>query len=114
MLKHFAYETRRANAGFTLLSIAHPRLLLSKAIDSSDERSAKQFERSIATDEQLAKFAAVNNFVTINLSEDLKPFVNKQDRYLYGFKNNKLGLGHFSEYGHEKTAEVLAKHFCEK
>ena len=32
--------------------------------------------------------------------------------YLYGFRNTRLGFGHWNEAGHALGAELIARHLC--
>ena len=113
LLTQFENETKKANVGFTLLGIPHPNLLFPGEQPELNTRLSERLQQQKTIDEQLAQFAENSKIDAVNLSKELLPFVNNH-HYLYGFENNRLGFGHFSQYGHEKTAEVLAQQLCAK
>ncbi len=114
LIKQFAHEVKQANAGFTLLSIPHSSLLLPDRDETSNPRFLSRLENSQQIDKTFSEFAQQQNISTVNLSQELKPYSEDTDHYLYGFENSRLGFGHFSEYGHERIAQVLAERLCKR
>ncbi len=111
LIKLFQNETLKANAGFTVLSIPHSSLLLPERDKVQNSRHLSRQEYYQQINKNFLQFTGKENISTVSLANELRPYT---ENYLYGFKNNKLGRGHFSEYGHEKVSEILAKHLCSK
>jgi len=49
----------------------------------------------------------------VTLGRSFQSYAEKNQVYLHGFKNTRLGTGHLNENGHKLVGEALAKHLCQ-
>jgi len=49
----------------------------------------------------------------MTLGRSFQSYAEKNQVYLHGFKNTRLGTGHLNENGHKLIGESLAKHLCQ-
>jgi hypothetical protein len=48
------------------------------------------------------------HFLHILLAEKLRTTAEREQSYLHGFSNTRLGTGHWNENGHREAAKVAA------
>jgi hypothetical protein len=65
-------------------------------------------------DMRMAEFGKKENVDVITLGQSLQTYAEKNQVYLYGFENSKLGSGHLNENGHRLIGESLARHLCRR
>jgi len=79
----------------------------------------KRFIRTIHIDDfwypetRIREFAEREKVDTITLGRTFQSYAEKNQVYLYGFKNTRLGTGHLNENGHKLIGESIAKHLCQ-
>lgn len=61
--------------------------------------------------EQIAREEGLEFF---SLAAALRPLVEEEKLYLYGFPNTKLGIGHWNENGHRAVGEVVGQKLCDR
>lgn len=64
-------------------------------------------------DSRIREFAQVEKIDAMTLGRSLQSYAEKNQVYLHGFKNSRLGTGHLNENGHKLVGESLAKHLCQ-
>ena len=63
-------------------------------------------------DRRVAKMAANLGIQSILLAPRLQEIAQREEIYLHGFPNTRMGTGHWNETGHRLAAEVLARDLC--
>ena len=63
-------------------------------------------------EKRLLKLGIENNFEVINLAMDLQRYAIKSKEFIHGFKNTKMGEGHWNEKGHSTSSELLSNKVC--
>ena len=63
-------------------------------------------------EKRLLKLGIENNFEVINLAMDLQRYAIKSKEFIHGFKNTKMGEGHWNEKGHSISSELLSNKVC--
>jgi hypothetical protein len=61
---------------------------------------------------RLEAFGKREKFDVFTLSPHLLHYAEERQLFLHGFKNTRLGQGHWNEEGHRLAGEIIAKHFC--
>jgi hypothetical protein len=62
---------------------------------------------------RIREFAEREKVDTITPGRIFQSYAEKNQVYLYGFKNTRLGTGHLNENGHKLTGESIAQHLCQ-
>ena len=63
-------------------------------------------------DRRLRAFAERSGVDVMSLGAQFQEYAERNEAYLYGFKNTRLGSGHLNENGHRLIGEALAAHLC--
>ncbi|HMH17979.1 MAG TPA: SGNH/GDSL hydrolase family protein [Burkholderiales bacterium] len=77
-----------------------------------------QFMRTLHVDDlwypesRIREFAQTEKIDALTLGRSFQSYAEKNQVYLHGFKNMRLGTGHLNESGHKLVGEALAKHLC--
>lgn len=85
-----------------------------------DSTKREKFQRDIGVEnlfyleQQVHSMGKKHGFSTITLAQPLQKIATQQGIYLHGFKNTKMGKGHWNENGHRFAGEILAKELCTK
>jgi hypothetical protein len=61
---------------------------------------------------RIREFAEKESIEAITLGPMYQSYAEKNQVYLHGFKNTRLGTGHLNEDGHKLIGESMAKHLC--
>lgn len=78
-----------------------------------------QFTRKLNVDDlwypetRIREFAIKEKIDAITLGPTFQSYAEKNQVYLHGFKNTRLGTGHLNENGHKLLGESMAKHLCQ-
>jgi hypothetical protein len=62
---------------------------------------------------RIREFAAREKVDAVALGQTYQAYAEKNQVYLHGFKNTRLGTGHLNENGHRLIGEALARHLCQ-
>ncbi len=63
-------------------------------------------------DQRIAKLAERHGISAVTLLDPLRRYADTNKAYLHGFKNTRLGTGHWNETGHLIAAEYLSQGLC--
>ena len=63
-------------------------------------------------DKRLQKFSIENNIKYINTAKKLELIAKKNNTFFHGFKNTKLGSGHWNETGHDIASKIISSKIC--
>jgi hypothetical protein len=62
---------------------------------------------------RIREFAQTEKIDAMTLGRTFQSYAEKNQVYLHGFKNTRLGTGHLNENGHKLIGESLAKYLCQ-
>jgi lysophospholipase L1-like esterase len=63
-------------------------------------------------DQRLLEFAKEYGFELILLTPPMRKLARQNRSYFHGFKNTRLGTGHWNVLGHQTAGELIAAEFC--
>jgi lysophospholipase L1-like esterase len=78
-----------------------------------------RFMRAIHVDDlwypelRIRELAQKEKIDAMTLGRSFQSYAERNQVYLHGFKNTRLGTGHLNENGHKLIGEALAKHLCQ-
>jgi lysophospholipase L1-like esterase len=61
---------------------------------------------------RLERFGREQGFEVLPLAPALQRQADEQRAYLHGFRNTRLGFGHWNEAGHAAAGRLIARHLC--
>jgi len=62
---------------------------------------------------RIAALGQKDGFAVLALAQPFEAYAKQRHRYLHGFKNTKLGAGHWNANGHRLAGELTAQKVCE-
>lgn len=63
-------------------------------------------------DRRIQSIGEAAGFPVLSLAPQFQAYAERNNVYLHGFENTKLGIGHWNENGHRLAGEMLAEHLC--
>jgi len=63
-------------------------------------------------DERIKALGEREGFEVLNLAPPMQEYADKHHAYLVGFKNTKMGIGHWNPIGHQVAGELIARKIC--
>ena len=63
-------------------------------------------------DERIKALGEREGFQVLNLAPPMQAYADEHHVFLAGFKNTKLGLGHWNANGHKMAGELIAEKIC--
>lgn len=80
------------------------------------KRAAIQKELKLSSlnypEQHLSGLGASQDINVLTLSDTFQSYAESNNVYLHGFKNTRLGMGHWNDKGHALAAEVIASRIC--
>jgi hypothetical protein len=64
-------------------------------------------------DERIKALGEREGFDVLNLAAPMQAYADEHQAYLAGFKDTKLGVGHWNAEGHRVAGELIARKICE-
>ena len=104
-------EVGKHGAKFLLVTATSPN-----QVDPEQRRVVKSrlgVEALDYPEKRLKALGERERFPVLNLLYDFQRHADKQNTYLHGFPNSKLGAGHWNEKGHSLAATLIAKRICD-
>lgn len=65
-------------------------------------------------DNRIKDFAQGHDLDVLTLAPLLAEISEKNNIYMHGFSNTKMGAGHWNENGHRYAGELIAQHLCKR
>jgi hypothetical protein len=62
---------------------------------------------------RIASLGMKDDFAVLNLAQPFRAYAQQHHLYLHGFKNTKMGAGHWNEDGHRLAGELIAQKVCQ-
>jgi len=63
-------------------------------------------------DERIKALGEREGFEVLNLAPPMQKYADEHHVYLVGFKNTKMGIGHWNAAGHRVAGELIARKIC--
>jgi hypothetical protein len=64
-------------------------------------------------DERIKELGEREGFEVLNLAAPMQAYADQHQVFLAGFKDTKLGVGHWNADGHRLAGELIAQKICE-
>jgi lysophospholipase L1-like esterase len=105
-------QARKKDAVFWIANLVAPAQVY------PDRKIRQEFARALNVsdldypDRRIADFAKQNGISAVTLLGPLRNHADKNNTYLHGFKNTRLGTGHWNETGHRIAGQYLGEALC--
>lgn len=105
-------EINEKHAEFLLVTLSngiqvHPDRLVQKEF-----MQKQKINDLFYPDNRIKNFAQLHRIDALTLAPALAKIAKEKNLYLHGFKNTKMGKGHWNAKGHRYAGELIAQHLC--
>lgn len=100
------------NKNFILVSLSTPEQV------NPDKDEVKKFKRKnninnlFYPEDRLQQLSKNNSIMYIPLAKKMSKIATNGDIFFHGFKNTKLGTGHWNKSGHNQASKLISEEIC--
>lgn len=114
LIEKIDQEVREEGRMFVLVTLSTPRQVHPDPEAMNNFKEKKDISNLLYPDERLKRFAQEKNINILNLARPMQSYAQKNNVFLHGFPNTKMGDGHWNESGHQLAAELISTYLCER
>jgi hypothetical protein len=107
-------EVARHNARFLLVTLTNAIQVYPDSTIRRKFTDSRGITDLFYADHRLERFAHDHGIEVVTLAPIFQAYADRYKVYLHGFKNWKIGDGHWNRDGHELAGEVIASYICQK
>ena len=105
-------EVKRNNKKFILVTLSNP-IQVNPELDKFNDYIKKNNINDIFYPEKRLESLSIKNSIKfIQISKKMRELALKNNEYFHGFKNSKLGEGHWNIAGHDLASRLISKDIC--
>jgi hypothetical protein len=113
LIKQINTEVKSKNANFLAVTISNPPQVYPD-LKIRDRLSQLGATNLFYPDERIQKLGQNNGFKVFNLAKPMQEYADKNQVFLHGFNNTRMGVGHWNKQGHELAAKLITEKLCQK
>jgi hypothetical protein len=112
LIKQINTEVKSKNTDFLAVTISNPPQVYPdlQIRDRLKEIGAKNL---FYPDERIQKLGQNNGFTVFNLAKPMQEYADKNQVYLHGFDNTRMGVGHWNKEGHQLAGKLITEKLCQ-
>jgi hypothetical protein len=114
LLGRMNQEVMSGGARFVVTTVTTPPQVYPDPAARQDVERRLGVEDLFYADRRISGIGQRHGFPVISLAEPLQRIATEKGIYLHGFKNSKMGEGHWNEVGHQYAAGILVEGICAK
>ncbi len=113
LIKEINNEVKAKGSDFVAVTISNPPQVYPdlKVRERLKELGAKNL---FYPDQRIQKLGQTNGFTVFNLAPSMQTYADRNQVYLHGFNNTRLGVGHWNQTGHEVAGKLITDELCKK
>ena len=113
LIKQIHTEVKSKNADFLAVTISNPPQVYPD-LKIRDRLSQLGATNLFYPDERIQKLGQNNGFTVLNLAKPMQEYADKNQVFLHGFDNTRMGVGHWNKQGHELAGKLITEKLCQK
>jgi hypothetical protein len=113
LIKQINTEVKSKNADFLAVTISNPPQVYPD-LKIRDRLSQLGATNLFYPDERIQKLGQNNGFKVFNLAKPMQEYADKNQVFLHGFDNTRMGVGHWNKQGHELAGKLITEKLCQK
>lgn len=112
IIKMIDVEIKNKKKEFILASLSTPIQV------HPDDKKVKKFKEENNIDDifypenRLENFSKTNSIKFIQIAKEMREVALEKSIFFHGFKNTKMGTGHWNKSGHELASKLISKEIC--
>jgi hypothetical protein len=112
LIKQIHTEVKSKNADFLAVTISNPPQVYPdlKIRDRLKEIGATNL---FYPDERIQKLGQKKGFTVFNLAKPMQEYADKNQVFLHGFDNTRMGVGHWNKQGHQLAGKLITEKLCQ-
>lgn len=113
LIKQIKNEVKTKGADFVAVTISNPPQVY-------PDRQVRERLKELGAnnlfypDQRIQTLGQTNGFTVFNLAPLMQMYADKNQVYLHGFENTRLGVGHWNQKGHEIAGNLITDKLCQK
>jgi hypothetical protein len=108
-----AQETAAHHVPLLVVTLANPPQIYPSPIVRSYYMMTYRATDIFYPDERIKALGEREGFEVLNLAAPMQAYADEHHVFLAGFKDTKLGVGHWNADGHKVAGELIAQKICE-
>ena len=119
LIKQINTEVKSKNADFLAVTISnppqvYPDLKIRDAAGTLRDRLSQLGATNLFyPDERIQKLGQKNGFTVFNLAKPMQEYADKNQVFLHGFDNTRMGVGHWNKQGHQLAGKLITQKLCQ-
>jgi hypothetical protein len=113
LIKQINTEVKSKNADFLAVTISNPPQVYPD-LQIRDRLGQLGAKKLFYPDERIQKLGQNNGFTVFNLAKPMQEYADKNQVYLHGFDNTRMGVGHWNKEGHQLGGKLISEKLCQK
>jgi hypothetical protein len=112
LIKQINTEVKSKNADFLAVTISNPPQV-HPDLKIRDRLSQLGATNLFYPDERIQKLGQKNGFTVFNLAKPMQEYADKNQVFLHGFDNTRMGVGHWNKQGHQLAGKLITEKLCQ-
>ena len=113
LIKQINTEVKSKNADFLAVTISNPPQVYPD-LQIRDRLGQLGAKKLFYPDERIQKLGQNNGFTVFNLAKLMQEYADKNQVFLHGFDNTRMGVGHWNKQGHQLGGKLISEKLCQK
>ncbi|PZV24205.1 MAG: G-D-S-L family lipolytic protein [Snowella sp.] len=119
LIKQINTEVKSKNADFLAVTISnppqvYPDLKIRDAAGTLRDRLSQLGATNLFyPDERIQKLGQKKGFTVFNLAKPMQEYADKNQVFLHGFDNTRMGVGHWNKQGHQLAGKLITQKLCQ-
>jgi hypothetical protein len=107
-----ARETAAHHVPLLVVTLANPPQIYPSPIVRGYYLKTYRSSDIFYPDERIKALGEREGFAVLNLAQPMQAYADEHQVFLAGFKNTKMGVGHWNAAGHRLAGELIAQKIC--
>ena len=112
LLAQFNSEVKQNGASFYVMTLSNGVQVYPDPVLRREFQQEFGIADLFYPDRRIKEIGDSVGFPVLSLAPIFQVYAERNKVYLHGFKNTKLGIGHWNEFGHRLAGDMLAENLC--
>ena len=97
---------------FILVSLSTPEQVNPNKDEVKNFKRKNNINNLFYPEDRLQQLSKNNSIMYIPLAKKMSKIATNGDVFFHGFKNTKLGIGHWNKSGHNQASKLISEEIC--
>jgi hypothetical protein len=109
LIAQFQNEVEQAGAKFLVVTLTNGIQVHPDAATRAEYAKWLKVDDLTYPDRRIKEFCDNNSIAVLTLVDAFQRYAEQHEKYLHGFENTRMGIGHWNETGHRLAGEQIAR-----